>query len=610
LREDSLWGGICYVPHRDDFFAANKQVFSVLRQLTGTWRTFGRKWEKTFLALGRLGICETRTPTSTEVSYSGPSFLGEFPEIPTVSEPLVLNCFCTAHCPLKCVYCHADDLMREFRDAESEMDLENVVSTASMVPAMVAVISGGDPLTKPERAEFLIQRLAKQKALVLDTSGVGDIEILLPALIKHNVHVRVSLDTVSPANDKLRPPNPLYVAGRSISRTGAQHTIESCLGAGLNVTVQTVVSAGNENESEWRDLRDWLITKGVRHWVLHVAVKGGSARRIENEARKRTRGRGILPSDTVYPKLWRLVSETQSDGLPIDIRCTDTDMTPNSVFLVGSTGDLYTEGYARNGKVLLYNAGSKRPDLVGALWPHIDRFGHARRYLNWNPWFFEGKSIETICYNVPMPKEDVSTQISKLVEIESKYRVMNLKLLQKTLMENGFVKQQRVLQRDEYFDTKDSAVSSINNVVRLRSEGTSSLKICYKGPRVFTKDGKYSRIEFEVGAAKTVREDLTSRGMIRTWLFEKRRTEYRSKNNPVVVAIDEVPELGNYVEIEGPDQDSASIERALAPSLGEKETRNYQELFLAFKEEQGYDRSNVEGASFSATLFKKVVSSN
>jgi predicted adenylyl cyclase CyaB len=598
MREDKF-GGICYVPHRDDFFAANKQVFLALKRLTIDWQTIEAEWKNTFIALAKLGICETSKPEILEEAYSGPSFLGEFPEIPTVSDPLVLNCFCTAHCPLKCVYCHADDLMKQYRDSETEKDLENVAATARMVPAIVAVITGGDPLTRPERAAFLIERLAGQKALVLDTSGVGDIETLLPTLVKHHVHVRVSLDTISGVNDKLRPMNPEYVLRRDASRRGAQYTIEKCLKAGLSVTAQTVISALNENITEWRDLRDWLIHLGVRNWVLHVAVKGGSARRIENQAKKKLRGRGILPSSEVYPKLWRLVEETRHKSLPIDIRCTDTDTTPNSVLLIGSKGDLYTEGYARNGKVLLYTAGDSRPDLIGALWPHLDRFGHARRYLNWNPWFFDGKSIELICYKVPLPRKEESAS-SPLVETEAKYRIANLQLLKKLLRLGGFIPKRSTLQRDEYFDTNESVIASIDNVVRLRKEG-SSLKICYKGPRVYTNEGKYSRIEFEVaaGAEEIVRSDLSSKGLLRTWFFEKRRTEYRSKENPLVIAIDEIPEAGYYVEIEGPITYVQKIEGAILPSLGEVESRNYKDLFVAFKVSQGIEKTEIRGASFA-----------
>jgi predicted adenylyl cyclase CyaB len=600
IRDDKSWGGICYVPHRDDFFAANKEVFAVVKSLTASWTTVSTRSNDTFVALAKLGICDTKDPITAEEPYSGPSFLGEFPEIPTVSQPLVLNCFCTAHCPLRCIYCHADDLMQEFRLDETERDLENVASTASMVPAIVAVISGGDPLTQPDRARFLIEKLATQKAIVLDTSGVGDLDKLLPTLIDHQVHVRVSLDTISPVNDRLRPPNTNYITGRAVSREGAERTIRACLSAGLSVTVQSVISSGNESDSEWFDLRDWLLAQGVRNWVLHVAVKGGAARRIQNLATKKSRARGILPSPDVYEKLWQLVRSTERDKLPLDIRCTDTGNTPNSVLLIGSKGDLYTEGYARNGKVLLYSAGVNRPDLIKALWSHIDQFGHARRYLNWNPWFYEGKSIEAICYPVPITDSGSFSKQSRLVETESKHRVTDLRMLRKTLVDRKFVPSGLVTERDEYFDTKELTVSSIDNVVRLRSRG-SSLKICYKGPLAYAKDsGKYSRIEFEVEAGKNARKELLNDGYILTWFFEKRRVEYRRSDLPIIIALDEVPEMGHFIEIEGAPAFTDEIEKALQPYLGAPETRNYKDLFIDFKRQQGVDPSNVKGAAFIA----------
>jgi predicted adenylyl cyclase CyaB len=598
IRPDSF-GGVCYVPHRDDFFAANHQTFLALKRLKVEWAHVEKEWKPTFIALAKLGICETASPRTTEIAYSGPSFLGKLPELPTVSEPLVLNCFCTAHCPLSCIYCHADDLMKKFRSGETEGDLENVAATASMVPAIVAVITGGDPLTRPERATYLIERLAKQKALVLDTSGVGDIESLMHCLKKHKVHIRVSLDTISPVNDKLRPANPNYTTAQN-SGIEAQITIEKCLANDLPVTVQTVITSRNENDSEWFALRDWLVSKGVRNWVLHVAVKGGNARRIENRSMLQQRPRPILPSPQVYSKLWRLVEDTQRHDVPIDIRCTDTDTSPNSVLLIGSKGDLYTEGYAFSGKVLLYSAGDARPDLVRALWPHIDRFGHAKRYLNWNPWFFGGRSIDEICYEVPIPPQTLSNVIP-VVETEAKYKVNDPQLLHKLLNKRGFQSEQRVWQRDEYFDTEAGAIASLDFVVRLRKQ-LELVEIGFKGPRFFTPEGEYSRIEIEVpaGAEEAVRKALVKNGLSVTWFFEKRRATYTKPKNPVQVVIDEIPEIGFFAEIEGPIANVRETIKALSAGLSTKERRNYAELFRDFKVSQGFEKSTITGASFEA----------
>ena len=97
----------------------------------------------------------------------------------------------------------------------------------------------------------------------------------------------------------------------------------------------------------------------MRHWVLHIVVRGGKARSLRDS---------LIPSPDVSRLLRGFIDS--SDG--IDIRCTDTDSKPNSVLLVDSRGNLYTEGYAHNGKVRLYEANSARPDLVRHFWAHID----------------------------------------------------------------------------------------------------------------------------------------------------------------------------------------------------------------------------------------------
>lgn len=94
LRQD-VFGGVCYVPHRDDFFAADKRVFTFLQGIATDWKTVADHHQSTISALSHLGICETIEPAVAEGPYSGPSFLGQFVELPTVSLPLVVNCFCT-----------------------------------------------------------------------------------------------------------------------------------------------------------------------------------------------------------------------------------------------------------------------------------------------------------------------------------------------------------------------------------------------------------------------------------------------------------------------------------------------------------------------------------
>lgn len=593
------FGGLCYVPVRDDFWALDDRVYPLLQRLSADWQSVPIGHENTYAALAALEICETKEPGSPAKAYSGPSFIGRFIEIPTVAEPLVLNCFATAHCPLKCVYCHADDLMIPFRAEESERDLDNVVATATAVPAMVAVVTGGDPLSRPERAANLIERLAGHKAIVLDTSGVGDFERIEDIVRAYGVHVRVSLDSLSTTNDRTRPVNPAYVERGTSSREAAQGLIRRCVSLAIPLTVQTVVSSRNEHVDELRQVRDWLVQTGVRNWVIHVAVEGGSARRIEREARRKRRG-GILPSEHSYSAIWSLIQDTSHRSLPLDIRCTDTGNTPNSVLLVNSTGDLFTEGNAHKGKVRLYASAEGRPDKLKALWPHVDRFGHARRYLNWNPWFYADESLENVCYVVPVPSAESVAAIPSIVETESKHQVLgSLDSLTRVLQELGFQQSRQVDQHDEYFDTPGGALSGHDYVVRLRLEG-SSPTISVKGPRFFTTSQAYSRLELEFpsGDLAVVRAEFGRRGLSRTWTFEKRRREFTAPAGDVIVAVDEVPELGYFIEIEGSATSTDPVRAALKTFIGAAERRNYKELFVAMKVANGIPPERVTGAEF------------
>jgi predicted adenylyl cyclase CyaB len=599
IRRDTF-GGICYVAHRDDFFAATEPVFDAIEKLNTDWISASSTWRPAYQALAKLGICQTKDPSTREEAYSGPAFLGQFLEIPTVSEPLVLNCFSTAYCPLRCIYCHADDLMQDYRATETSDQLDNVISTARMINSMVAVITGGDPLTRPERAIRLIEGLAGSRALVLDTSGVGALDSLLPTLKKHNVHVRVSLDALSPANSKLRPVNLAYVEKGAQSGQFAQETIRRCLTEGLAVTVQTVISSVNENMDELRDLRDWLVANQVRNWVLHMTVKGGSARRIQTQAEKQKRVKGIVPSGKAYDMLQTLIRDTRNRNLPLDIRCTDTDTTPNSVLLVGSNGSLFTEGYAHHGKVRLYDSSEGRPDTLRKLWHYLDRFGHARRYLNWNPHFDGNVSLDQACYNVPIPAVPIVSG-EGLVELEAKYRVPDPASLDQKLKLLGFRSTAPVTQRDEYYDTRDKTLEALDYVVRLRRIGTEAI-CAIKGPRNWTPRQEYSRIEleFEAKNLQSVLQELDQRGLSRTWYFEKRRTSYRKEQSAVRIELDEIPEVGFFIEMEGPFDEARHVAGKLSSMLVGPERKNYAEIFRDFKRNQGVDDSVLQGASFSS----------
>ena len=73
FRDDPGFGGIIYVHHRNDFFAANFEVYQAARALTQDYNDVPENWKETYIELAKLGICETLGPSTHEIPYSGPS---------------------------------------------------------------------------------------------------------------------------------------------------------------------------------------------------------------------------------------------------------------------------------------------------------------------------------------------------------------------------------------------------------------------------------------------------------------------------------------------------------------------------------------------------------
>jgi len=188
------------------------------------------------------------------------------------------------------------------------------------------------------------------------------------------------------------------------------------------------------------------------------------------------------------------------------------------------------------------------------------------------------------------------------VESEAKHRVADVQLLHQLLTDQGFVPSPGRLQRDEYFDTSSLVLRSNDFVVRIRKE-SDVLWVSLKGPRLYS-GMEYLRIELEIEAASetSIRDYLASRGMTMTWYFEKRRIEYGHASSPLIVAIDEIPDVGHFVELEGPLEAVRSLAAFLNEALSHQESRNYQEIYLANQQEQGMNASDVRGAEFAARL--------
>ncbi len=150
------------------------------------------------------------------------------------------------------------------------------------------------------------------------------------------------------------------------------------------------------------------------------------------------------------------------------------------------------------------------------------------------------------------------------LEIEVKFRIDDAEAMRRRLVEAGARPAGRVLERNTYFDLPGGELRKSDRGVRIRvneaADGETWTVMTSKGPR---RPGELKiRPEAEVGvesfaAAAAVLESL---GYGRTLSFQKRRETFLYADAEIV--LDELPQLGFYLEIEADSEEAVQRTRA------------------------------------------------
>ncbi|MHC4259861.1 MAG: class IV adenylate cyclase [Planctomycetota bacterium] len=150
-------------------------------------------------------------------------------------------------------------------------------------------------------------------------------------------------------------------------------------------------------------------------------------------------------------------------------------------------------------------------------------------------------------------------------EIEAKLRVESHEDAIEKLAELGAEFLQEQMQTDYYFDDANRSLTQTDRCLRLRhlvAGETVKFLLTYKGAREKRQPKKRAEIEIEIGDGDSAKRLLSQLGYETALVVEKKRRIWRL--GPCEVALDELPTLGSFVEIEGPEEkEIASVQKEL-----------------------------------------------
>ncbi len=165
-------------------------------------------------------------------------------------------------------------------------------------------------------------------------------------------------------------------------------------------------------------------------------------------------------------------------------------------------------------------------------------------------------------------------------EIEAKLKVDSLPEIERKLAELGaeFLAEQS--QTDYHFDDADTTLIKTDRCLRLRKQmvgKNESFFLTYKGAKEKSNLKKRQEIELEIKDADSVRKLLSALGYEQSLVVEKKRRLWQLGD--CEVALDRLPLLGDFVEIEGPDEEKiANAQEKLGLSDLSHITESYASL--------------------------------
>ncbi|MEX0776039.1 MAG: class IV adenylate cyclase [Phycisphaeraceae bacterium] len=145
-----------------------------------------------------------------------------------------------------------------------------------------------------------------------------------------------------------------------------------------------------------------------------------------------------------------------------------------------------------------------------------------------------------------------------IIEIEAKMRLTEAEQLDGRLEALGARRGPLVYETNVFFDTPQGTLKAQDQGLRVRIERLAdrdeplTVAITHKGPRAHGQLKRRAETEVGVSDGTAAGALLKTLGYVQVFLFEKRRQKWELGG--CHIAIDTLPYLGHFIEIEGPTE--------------------------------------------------------
>jgi len=183
------------------------------------------------------------------------------------------------------------------------------------------------------------------------------------------------------------------------------------------------------------------------------------------------------------------------------------------------------------------------------------------------------------------------------IEIEAKMKVESFEPILAALRQHNATSLGSHIETDTFFDTSDRALLAADKGLRLRvaldvnTKNSESL-LTHKGPVGHGALKKRQETQTVVGNPEAMARLLEQLGFMQWLRYQKRRQSWQLDS--CCIELDEIPHLGNFVEIEGPSDEAVmKCREKLGLASQTLIKASYVAMLTAHLQERGESRTEI-----------------
>lgn len=176
------------------------------------------------------------------------------------------------------------------------------------------------------------------------------------------------------------------------------------------------------------------------------------------------------------------------------------------------------------------------------------------------------------------------------LEIEVKFRIGETEPYEERLTKLGAKLIESGLERNIKF--RGNGIEKRKELLRLRTYGGKCLITHKRKPKKAPKHLKVrEETEILVDSCENAMKILEYLGYEKSWIYEKKRQVWVLDG--VEVLIDELPLIGNFIEIEGSEEEIISTAKKLGFSMKDASTTNYGEEYKKWRKKRNLPKEDI-----------------